>query len=173
MEKFSAVILLAPFALFGVSSCAEDTAETAKSDTYFTVTGDVSLPMVEARASIVKLGGKIPAMTISSTSAAIKKFGSSYGANLFFSNDFTPKPGTYPIEFGYRNRKDTLGGSFTQRRGMFSHDTKGTAEFIEFGDKVKVVFEFQSFNGNDKKADRKMVTVKGEAVCDCPYTDIF
>jgi hypothetical protein len=54
---------------------------------------------------------------------------------------------------------------------MFSHDTEGTAEFIEFGEQVRVRFEFKTYNKSEGTEGRQGVTVKGEAVC--PWADIF
>jgi hypothetical protein len=166
-------LLLASLALFGANSCAEEAAETVKSDTFFTVSGDATVAVDDAKAEMIKIRGKIPAMIISSTPASIKKLGTSYSVNLFFSNDFEPKPGTYPIEFSYRKASKTLGGSFMQRGNMFSHDTQGTAEFVKFGEQVKVRFEFQTFDASDGTAGRQSVTVKGKAVCACPHSEIF
>ena len=165
---FSLACLLAPFAFFGTSCLAED---VAKSDTFFTVSGDVVVSVDEATAQMVRIRDKIPALTISSAPASIKKLGSSYSVNLFFSNDFEPKPGTYPVQFSYRKHANTLGGSFIKRGGMFSHDTQGTAEFVEFGEQVRVRFQFETFDKSEGSEGRQAVTVKGEAVC--PREDIF
>ena len=164
---------LSLLALFGVNSCAEEAAEAVKSDTFFTISGDVTATVDHAEAEMTKIRGKIPAMIISPAPASIKKLGTSYSVNLFFSNDFEPKPGTYPIEFSYRKASKALGGSFMQRGNMFSQDTQGTAEFVEFGEQVKVRFEFHAFDGSDGTEGRQSVTVKGEAVCACPHSEIF
>ena len=168
MRTFNISLLLVAFSCFGISSCAE---EIPQSDTFFTVSGDISVSVDQATATMVRIGGKIPALTIAASPASVKKLGSSYSVNLFFSNDFEAKPGTYPVAFSYRKKTNTLGGSFIQRGGMFSHDTNGTAEFIEFGEQVRVRFEFQVFDGSEGSEGRQAVTVKGEAVC--PWVDIF
>ena len=93
------------------------------------------------------------------------------GERLFFSTDFEPEPGEYPIEFSYRNQANTLGGSFRGDGTTFSYDTKGTAEFIEFGEQVKVRFEFETFDESEGTEGRRRVTVKGEAIC--VRADIF
>jgi hypothetical protein len=173
MRTFIIPLLLVLSAFFGVSACAEEATEATKSDTFFDVSGDVTVSIDEATATMTKIRGLIPAMTIISTPASVKKLGTSYSVNLFFSNDFEPKPGTYPVEFSYRTLTNTLGGSFMQRGSLFSHDTKGTAEFVEFGERVKVRFEFQTFDKSDGSEGRRGVTVKGEAVCVCPHSDIF
>jgi len=141
------------------------------SGTFFTVSGDVSVEVEEATAQMVRIRDRIPAMTITSAPASIKKLGSSYSVTLFFSNDFDPQPGSYPIAFEYRNQTNTLGGSFRQRGGMFSHDTRGTAEFVEFGEQVKVRFEFETFATSAGSEGRGRVLVRGEAVC--ARADIF
>jgi hypothetical protein len=168
MRTYIISLLLAPFAFFGVSSCAEAVPE---SDTFFSVSGDITVSVDQATAQLVRIGDKIPALTIGSAPASIKKLGTSYSVNLFFSNDFDPQPGTYPVEFSYRKHPNTLGGSFMQSAERFSHDTKGTVEFIEFGEQVRVRFEFQVFDSSEGREGRQGVTVKGEAVC--PWVDIF
>lgn len=165
--------LLVPLAVLGVSSCAEQAPEATKSDTFFTVSGDVTVSIDEATATMTKIRGMIPAINIVSTPASIRKLGTSYSVHLFFSDDFEPKPGTYPVEFAYRTLANTLGGSFMQRGSLFSHDTKGTAEFVEFGERIKVRFEFQTFDESAGTEARQGVTVKGEAVCLCPHSDLF
>jgi len=177
MYRFRAISMLVALAIFGVISCAEEAPDTRQqattSDTFFAVTGDVTVSVDDATATMIKVRDRIPVLRIVSSSASIRKLGTSYAVSLFFSDDFSPKPGKYPIEFSYLKKQDTLGGSFNQRGGTFSHDTKGTAEFVEFAERVKVIFEFQTFDKSEGKADRRTVTVKGEAVCDCPHADIF
>lgn len=146
-------------------------ALAAESETFFSVTGDVEVNIEEATAQMVRIGGRVPAINVSSAPASIKKLGKSYSVNLFFSNDFDPQPGTYPVQFSYRKHPNTLGGSFMQSADMFSHDTEGTAEFIEFGEQVRFRFEFQVFDSSEGSEGRRGVTVKGEAVC--PWADIF
>ena len=63
------------------------------------------------------------------------------------------------------------GGSFIGPKMRFSHDTEGEAEFLEFGDQVKVRFEFATYDKSEGKEGRAKVTVKGEAVC--PRGDAF
>ncbi len=60
-----------------------------------------------------------------------------------------------------------------QRGSLFSHDTKGTVEFVEFGERIKVRFEFQTFDESDGTGGRRGVTVTGEVICLCPHSDIF
>ncbi|MCP4895376.1 MAG: hypothetical protein GY906_00240 [bacterium] len=160
--------LFVPLSVFGLSASCTEAAENA---TFFSVTGDVTVSVDAATASMLKIRNRIPAITITSAPSSIKKLGQSYSVNLFFSSDFDPKPGTYPVAFSYRSQPNTLGGSFLKRGSMFSHDTKGTAEFVEFGEQVKVRFEFQVSDRSEGSEERKTVTVKGEAVCE--RADIF
>jgi hypothetical protein len=143
-------LLLVPCALLAVSGLG---VAAESSETFFAASGDVTVTVDEATATMTKIRDLIPAITIISAPASVQKLGSTYGANLFFSTDFDPKPGKYPIEFSYRGKANTLGASFRGDGTTFSHDTKGTAEFIEFGEQ------------------RRRVTVKGEAVC--AAADIF
>jgi hypothetical protein len=165
MRKLFVVAILACAFLASGPAGAEEGASS------FAVSGDVTVTVEEATAQMVKIGGRIPAITINSAPASVKQLGTSFNANLFFSKNFDPQPGKYPIAFSYRNETNTLGASFRQRGGMFSHDTKGTAEFVEFGDTVRVVFEFETFSGSEGSEDRQRVLVKGEAIC--AKVDIF
>jgi hypothetical protein len=167
-RTFGIDLLLISLAFFGTTSCAE---EVAKDETYFSVSGDVSVSVDQATAQMVRIRDRTPALTITSAPASIKKLGGSHSVNLFFSDDFAPNTGTYPIAFSYRKHANTLGGSFIKPGGMFSHDTEGTAEFIEFGEQVRVRFEFKTYNKSEGTEGRQGVTVKGEAVC--PWADIF
>jgi hypothetical protein len=165
MRKLVFATILACAFSVGGSAGAEEGASS------FAVTGDVMVVVEEATAQMIKIQDRIPAITISSTPASVKKLGTSFNVNLFFSNDFDPQPGKYPIAFSYRTETNTLGASFRQRGGMFSHDTSGTAEFVEFGDSVRVLFEFETFSASEGSEGRQRVLVKGEAVC--AKADIF
>ena len=165
---------------FGGVGCSEQQGDPAlapveasasQSATHFSVSGDVNVSVDDATATLTKIRGMIPAMTILSTPASIKKNGKSYSVNLFFSDGFEPKPGTYPVAFSYRKKTATLGGSFLNGGRIFSMDTKGTAQIIEYGDEIKVRFEFEVFNESEGDEDRKGVTIKGEAVA--AMADIF
>ncbi len=48
---------------------------------------------------------------------------------------------------------------------LFSHDTAGEAEFLEFGEQVKVRFELMTYSESEGTAGRQGVTVKGKAIC--------
>jgi len=79
-----------------------------------------------------------------------------FQVNIFFSRNFQPKVGTFPIAFSYLNKKDTCGGSFSFRtkdgkRGLFSHDTKGEITFETFAEKVKGTFHMEVGNSKGQK----------------------
>ncbi len=164
--QLSIVSLLLSWAFLGIAGTGGQ-----ESATFFSVSGDVEVVVTEATATMVKIGGRIPAITIVSAPASIRELGTSYSVNLFFSRDFDPKAGEVAIEFSYTQKTDTLGASFRQRGATFSHDTRGTAEFTEFGEQVKVRFEFEVFDETEGTEGRRRVTVTGEAIC--ARADIF
>ncbi|MBV1918098.1 MAG: hypothetical protein KUG65_08575 [Sphingomonadaceae bacterium] len=169
-------MLLPALLAIGLPGCSEEQGETVaptapKGNTFFAISGDINASVDEATATMFKIGGKYPAIAIASSPASIKRHGTSYQANLFFSNDFTPKPGVYPVQFSYRMHPNTLGGSIMQSGTIFSHDTVGTAEFTEVGEQLKLRFEFQTFSESEGKEGRQSATVKGEAVAQ--FVDIF
>jgi len=95
-----------------------------------------------------------------------KQHGSGFSVNLFFSKDFTPATGTFPVKFQYRGAKDTLGGSFIisgEGRDRFSFHTDGEVVFTEFGEQIKGHFGFTTQDGT--KEDSESVTVKGAFSC--------
>lgn len=101
-----------------------------------------------------------------------KQNGTGFTATLFFSKDFAPRTGEFPIKFNYLSRKDTLGGSLIasgKARAMFSHDTAGKVVFSKFDQQVKGSFEFSAFDGS--KEPRREVKVKG--VVECPREGAF
>lgn len=79
------------------------------------------------------------------------------GVNIFFSRTFNPKAGTFPIAFSYLNKQDTCGGSFFfkkgDKRGLFSHYTKGEITFESFKEKAKGSFRMEVSNNVGKKID--------------------
>ena len=166
MRSYLKSIVCLTALLGGFSSAA-----AAQTDTFFSVTGDVTAEIKTATATMTRIAGRFPAITIVSSPAATKELAGSHSVNLFFSNDFSNKPGTYPIQFSYRKHANTLGGSFMMPGNRFSHDTTGTAHFLEFGEQVKVQFEFRTFNESKGVEGRQSITIKGEAVCD--RVDIF
>ena len=145
-------------------------APRSGAETLFETTGDVAVTVDPAAASLTKNRRGIRTLNITSAPASIRKLGKSYSANLFFSREFDPKPGKYAVAFSYLNKKNTLGGSFFGG-GLFSHDTKGEAEFLEFGEQVKLRFQFTTYDKSEGKEGRRTVTVEGEAVC--PRGDAF
>ena len=168
------IVLNVCFLLTFLTACTPSTdsqpTQTAapavgRSDTYFEATGDVEVKVEDARAELSKNQIGIVVLTVGTTAKSYRKLGKNYGARLFFSKKFDPKPGKYPVEFAYLDKTDTLGGSFAVGSDLFSHDTKGVAEFLEFGDQVKVRFEFQTAETSGGSEQRRVVTVRGEAVC--------
>ena len=145
-------------------------APGSSAQTVFETSGDVTVTVDPATASLTKNRRGIRTLNITSAPASIRELGKSYSANLFFSREFDPKPGKYPVVFSYLNKQNTLGGSFFGG-GLFSHDTQGEAEFLEFGEQVKVRFQFTTYDKSEGKDGRRTVTVKGEAVC--PRGDVF
>ncbi len=79
------------------------------------------------------------------------------GVNIFFSRKFNPKAGTFPIAFSYLGKLDTCGGSFSfkkgDKRGLFSHDTKGEITFETFKGKAKGSFKMDVFDRDGKKIE--------------------
>lgn len=79
----------------------------------------------------------------------------SFYVRIFFSRDFHPKVGTFPIAFSYLNKKDTCGGSFSfrkgEKRGLFSHDTKGELTIETFAEKAKGTFNMEVGNSKGDK----------------------
>lgn len=88
-----------------------------------------------------------------------KKPRESFYVNIFFSRDFSPRVGTFPIAFSYLGKKDTCGGSFSFRkevegkRGLFSHDTKGELTFEIFSEKAKGIFYMEVGDGKGNKVN--------------------
>ena len=82
----------------------------------------------------------------------------------FFSDEFKLQSGTFPVEFSYRSKPNTLGAPFIQRGGMFSHDMEGMAKFTEFEDQIMICFKFQTFDRSEGSEGRRSATIKGEAV---------
>ena len=136
----------------------------SNAQTHFETTGDIAVNVDPASASLTMGRRGIRTLNITSAPAAVRKLGKSCSANLFFSREFDPNPDKYPIAFSYLNKKNTLGGSFFGG-GLFSHDSKGEAEFLELGEQVRVRFEFTTYDKSEGKDGRRVVTVKGEAVC--------
>ena len=171
MRSGCAISLLLVFltACGGVSPSSEaaptaSSADAASAETWFEVAGDVELRVEPATASIFTNRAGIVTLNVVSGREAIREHGRSHSVNLFFSRDFDPQPGTYPVKFAYRGEPNTLGGSFMGEE-LFSHDTEGEAEFTEFGEKIRVRFRFKTYSESEGSDDRRTVTVTGEAVC--------
>jgi len=173
MRRFCTVLGLLAFSIAcgGNSSSGEpqvnpdpEAPAVGVADTWFEVSGDANLRVEPATASLFTGRADIVTLNVVSGREAVQEHGRSYSANLFFSQSFDPQPGVYPIKFSYRGEANTLGGSFIGE-GMYSHDTEGEAEFMEFGDTVRVRFRFTAYSTSAGDADRKSVTVTGEAVC--------
>lgn len=83
--------------------------------------------------------------------------------NLFFSPKFgsvNAKSGEYPVEYTYRGKAATMGGSVVANNGMYSRDTAGTVKFDRFDDHVAGEFSYTS-----KNRDGASVTAKGTFDC--------
>lgn len=81
---------------------------------------------------------------------------------LFFSRNFTPGPGTFPVQFNYLGGTDVLGGSVIVRhdeRVMLSFDTEGEVTFERFDDQITGTFEFTTYDGSDEP--RRRVQTRG------------
>ena len=135
-------------------------------DSSFRLSGDLDVEVSEADTSLIKIRRKIPAINVISSPAMIKQLGKTYSLNLFLPDGFQAAPGTYPIDFAYRGKPDTLGASVVAAGKVLSHDTQGEAEFSDEGDRVRVVFSFSVASAGEGAADRQVVTVEGEALFD-------
>ncbi len=110
--------------------------------------------------------GKVWILRLVTPRAYRKEHGSGFSANLFFSKEFTPTTGRFPVKFHYRGVKDTLGGSFIisgEGREMYSFHTEGHVVFTAFGDRVEGHFEFKTQEST--KEDSAVVLVKGAFSC--------
>ena len=155
MQRIKILVLAAT--LFTVSAPA--TAGTGNLE----ITGSLNGTVKETSAELLYMERvKIWMLQLRSPVDHKKEHGTGFMANLFFSREFDPHPGTYTIRFSYLSKVDTLGASLVvsgEGKGMFSHNTEGAASFGEFGEKVTGKFEFTSYDGS--KEDRRKVTVKG------------
>ena len=80
IRSFLVCLLLVSINVLGAGQA---NAHAADNDTFFSVSGDVTVTVDEATANMVRIRDRIPAMTIVSAPASIKKLGSSYSINLF------------------------------------------------------------------------------------------
>ena len=104
-------------------------AASVRSSTYFEVSGDVNVTVDDAEARLSKNRANIWALNIVTTPASIRKLGKSYSTNLFFSTDFEPAPGKYPIEFSYLREKNTLGDLSSLEEAGSRSTQKGRRSF--------------------------------------------
>ena len=101
MRNLMAICLLVTFFVACSSPSDSPPAQSAapaggRSDTYFQASGDVEVNVDDAEATLFKNRANIVTLNIVSTTAAIRKMGRSYAANLFFSRQFEPKAGQVP-----------------------------------------------------------------------------
>ena len=85
-----------------------------------------------------------------------KKPRENYNVNIFFSRNFTPATGTFPIAFSYLNKEATCGGSFIYKlkngdKGFYSNDTNGSITFSEFSDIVKGTYSMEVHDRDGRK----------------------
>lgn len=138
-------------------------AADGESETYFVVNGAINATADPALVALVKNRAGIWTLNLVTSRSVARETGRSYGVNLFFSRQFDGRPGAYPVQSDYAGSVNALGGSFVGDE-VFSHDTAGEAEFLEFGAQISVRFEYTTYSANDRDPDRKSVTVSGEAV---------
>ena len=133
-----------------------------KGSSMFTLEGAVSGSFKDARCSLVyNKYGKVWMLRLT------PKDGRSPAANLFFSPKFgNAKAGKYPVKFSYRGAAATMGGSVTEGRTMYSHDTDGTVDFSRFDDRVEGSFSYtsKSRSGDSVLASGSFDCSRGEAL---------
>jgi hypothetical protein len=146
MALFSALLLLTATAFAQSSSTAN-----------FAINGHVDAEVADAPASLVyNKAGKV---------WILSAYKDRFRVSLFFSKDFTPAAGTFPVQFRYRGEKDTLGGSVIVPTGegrktrMYSHDTAGEVTFSSFDGRAIGTFEFKTYNSY--KESKNEVTTQG------------
>ncbi|MCI5061985.1 hypothetical protein [Algiphilus sp.] len=88
-------------------------------------------------------------------------------ANLFFSPKFgNPAPGSFPVQFAYRNSAASLGGSVSSDGATFSYETQGEVEFTRFDERVVGSFSFVA-------QDDDGASVTAEGAFDCPRGEML
>ena len=134
----------------------------------FNITGDIEAVVDDATSFVSEITRlKIWKLTVTSPSSYKEESGHSIMVNLFFSRNFEPKPGTYPIQFSYLNAENAMGGSVVimgDGMTMYSHDTEGEVTFEAFDDRLTGSFHFVSYDGSDE--DRHEVSVEGMFDCE-------
>ena len=144
-----------------IEAAASDAA--GGSETNFVVTGAIDATVDPAVASLFENRAGIWTLNLISSRSVVRETGRGYGVNLFFSRNFDAGSGAFPVQFDYAGETNTLGGSFVGDE-VFSYDTAGEAEFLEFGEQIRVHFEFTTYSASERDPERKSVTVKGKAV---------
>lgn len=139
--------------------------QASEDSAHFVVTGEVEADVREATASMIRIRNKLPALNMISSPAATTALGASFSVNPFFPEGFEPQVGVFPISFKYHSSAGSLGASPVATGKLYSHDTLGTAEFLEFGDRVTVRFEFEVARASEGTENRKLVRIQGEASC--------
>jgi len=127
----------------------------AAGETHFTYKGFVDGEATNARADFSFMKSiNIWHLSLSSYDKTTRDNAS---VHIFFSKKFNPKAGTFPIAFSYLGKPDTCGGSFSFRkgdkRGLFSHDTKGEITFETFEGKAKGRFQMDVFDKGGEKIE--------------------
>jgi hypothetical protein len=157
--KLKSVIILI---LFVISTTIVLAGETAIKSSFET-SGAVKVKIDKPKVSIFfNKAIKIWMLQLKTPSDYKKKHGAAYISTLFFSRNFTPGVGEFPIKFSYLNKENTLGGSFIvsgKKRNMFSFDTEGKITFTKFDDIIEGSYQLTTYDGS--KADRQQVSVKG------------
>lgn len=142
-------------------SSAPDTAS-------FTITGAVEASVDDATSFVSKIERiKIWKLTLTPPRAYKEENGHDIIVSLFFSRNFDPKPGTYPVQFSYLNAENAMGGSVVvlgEGRNMYSHDTEGEVTFESFDERLIGSFHFVSYDGSNE--DRHEVSVEGTFDCE-------
>jgi hypothetical protein len=136
--------------------------------TSFTIAGDVEASVSDATSFVSEITRiNIWKITLSPPGTYKEESGQDLIVSLFFSRNFEPKPGTYPVQFSYLNGENVMGGSVVvlgEERDMYSHDTEGEVTFEVFDDRLKGSFHFVSYNGSDE--NRKEISIEGKFECD-------
>ena len=153
-------LILTPSALCQSTSSDPDTAS-------FTIAGDIEVSVEDATSFVSEITRiKIWKLTLRSPPSYKAENGRNIIVSLFFSRNFEPKPGAYPVQFSYLNAENAMGGSVVVLGNgvdMYSIDTEGEITFEVFDERLTGSFHFVSYNGSDE--DRHEVSVKGTFDC--------
>jgi len=136
--------------------------------TSFTITGEIEVSVEDATSFVSEITRlKIWKLTLTSPPSYKAENGHNIVVSLFFSRNFEPKPGAYPVQFSYLNAENAMGGSVVIIGGgttMYSHDTEGEITFDVFDERLIGSFHFVSYDGSDE--DRHGVSVEGTFDCE-------